>query len=342
MHTRYYSYLIPLAVVVLIEAAVNLEPKVWKWAKYSVVLIFSVVAGVNLFTAAMPYSSNWVDAPDFRMHIDIPAFSTFTIVVALGATILWLWHSRAAMVVAIAIAIVSAVFTGAHNTNFLSASFGNQTSYDHVARILYSFLPQSEADEVVMVGKIEMLQRTVFSSLTGSPQIRSGMDVLDRSEVESSNSWLIAFEDQVVTGFEQPTISGQGFKMYSLDSQNSITPKEKTIESFTGLCPDSSDKAWSCGNETKLSLLKPFSAKATVDLIFEVSEWAAGKELEFVLGDSAYVGQFDKGMSTVLLRFANTNSSDELTIRVINSGEDLPQNPPLFIRPVWGYTTASK
>lgn len=342
MHTRYYSYLVPLALIALIEGVVNQEPKLWKWSKYAVVAVFLTVSGVNLVTAAMPYSSNWVDAPDFRMHIDIPSFSTFSIVIAIGGAVLWLWRTRATLIVVLAMALVSAAFTGGHNTNFLITNFANQTAYDHVARILHSFLPEDEADRVFMVGNAEMLQRTVFSALTGSAKIRSTMDALDKSDVEQSQSWLIAFEDQVATGFGEPTIVGEGFKMYPLDPRNSLNPRTNTIAGFTGACPEGSKQSWSCGSELTLSLLKPFSANATVDLIFEVSEWAAGKELEFTLGDSSFVGQFNKGLTSALLRFTNSAPGESMTIRVVSPDTEGSTSSPLFVRPIWGYSTQGR
>jgi phosphoglycerol transferase len=340
MHTRYYSYLIPLALVGLIEGLVNTEPKTWKWAKYSVIAVFLGLAAVNLVTSALPFSSNWVDAPDFRMHIDIPAYSKFSILIAVGAAVLWLWRARATMLVALVLAILSAGFAGGHSTNFLITNFATQSAYDHVARILHSFLPEDEANRVIMFGNYELLQRTVFSALTGSAQIRPTLDSLAKSEIDPSHSWLVTFEDQVVTGFEEPTISGQAFKMYSLDLDNSLQPKHETIESFSSVCPEPSDRGWSCGNEVKISLLKPFSANATVDLIFEVSDWAAGKELEFSLGDFTFVGKFEKGLSSALLRFANSAPSDVLTIRINSSemGDSTTPEPP-FVRPIWGYAS---
>ena len=342
MHTRYYSYLIPLAVLALIEGSVNKEFKFWNWSKYSVVAAFLTVSGVNIVTAAMPYSTNWVDAPDFRMHIDIPGFSTFSILIAIGGTLLWLWRTRAAMIVVLAMAIVSSTFTGAHNTNFLLTNFANQGAYDHVARILHSFLPQDETDRVFMVGNLEMLQRSVFSALTGSAEVRPTMEVLDKSDLDPSQSWLIAFEDQPVTGFEEPTIVGQGFKMYSLDANNSLIPRSNKIEIFTGACLEASLQTWSCGNDLTLSLRKAFPVNATVDLVFEVSEWAAGKELEFKLGESSFVGQFDEGVSSALLRFTNSAPSESLTIRVLSPAAEESTSAQMLVRPIWGYSSPGR
>ena len=339
MHTRYYSYLIPLAFIALIEGVVNAEPKIWKWSKYGAVAAFLGLSSVNLLTAAMPYSTNWVDAPDFRMHIDISTFSSFTIVIAVGASLVWLWKVRVAMVIVLLIAIVSATFTGAHNTNFLRVAFGNQSAYDHVARILNSFLPREESDRVFMVGNLELLQRTVFSALTGSAEIRPSVETLDKSDVDPSRSWVIAFEEQTVTGFDEPTIVGQGFRMYSMDPNNLLSPRTTTIEGFTGTCPEASQQSWACGKELKLTFLSPFSANATVDMIFEVSEWAAGKELEFSLGGSAFVGQFDQGLSSALLRFTNSAPSESMTIRIVSPVAEDSSEVNKLIRPIWGSVT---
>jgi hypothetical protein len=75
-----------------------------------------------------------------------------------------------------------------------------------------------------------------------------------------------------------------------------------------------------------------------VDLIFEVSDWAAGKELEFVLGDSSFVGQFGKGLSSVYLRFANSYPGDTMTIRIKQEGAEELTESQKFVRPVWGFS----
>jgi len=338
MHTRYYSYLIPLAIVALIEAAVHHDLKLWPWAKYSVVAVFLVLGGINLATAAMPYSTNWVDAPDFKMHIDNLGLSFVFTAIALVAAVVWLWRSKASMAVGLIIAVAASAFSGVHSTSFLKSAFGYETPYDHVSRVLRSFLPQNELDTVFLIGQYEMLQRTLFSSLTGSGEIKSATDSLDISEIEPTRSWLVAFGDQVLTGFDEPAIVGDGFKLYSLSPTNSLKPREESIKELTGACLEASQQAWSCGGEVSFALTQPFSAKATVDLIFEVSDWAAGKELEFVLGDSSFVGQFGKGLSSVYLRFANSYPGDTMTIRIKQEGAEELTESQKFVRPVWGFS----
>jgi len=129
--------------------------------------------------------------------------------------------------------------------------------------------------------------------------------------------------------------------MYSLDANNSLSPRVNTIENVTGACLEASQQNWSCGNELTLSLRRAFPVNATVDLIFEVSEWADGKELEFSLGDSSFVGKFEQGLSSALLRFTNSAPSEYLTIRVVSPGAEELSSPPQLVRPIWGYSTPS-
>ena len=160
MHTRYYTYLIPLSFVVLTEALRNSEKRVWPWAKYSVVAIFLALSVYNAVTNAAPYASNWIDAPDFRAHIDNLAISQFFIVVGIIASVAWLASSKISMVLALMLALCLSIFSGAHNTNFLKNTLGGELAYEHVARVFHDFLPQGEVDRLLLVGQYEMMQRT--------------------------------------------------------------------------------------------------------------------------------------------------------------------------------------
>jgi hypothetical protein len=336
MHTRYYTYLIPLSLVALIEAYRNKPENFWPWAKYSISITYIGIAGFNFFTSAAPYASNWIDAPDFRMHIDYSLFSSLTIVVGIVLAVVWLRRVRASIATALIMAMFSSVFSGIHNTNFLRSTFGNELAYEHIARVLNDFIPQGELDRTLLVGQYEMLQRTVFSSLTGKAEIRPPIDFLDASDVDSSKAWLVTIGDQVVTGIGQPTIVGGGYRMYSLDPSNSLIPRTQTIESFSGSCPGASDVGWSCGIETAISLKESFPAGASVDLIIEISEDLSGQELEFVLGDATISGQFEKGISSLFVKFPNSLPAETLTVRVAAGQKNALPNQSKFIRPIWG------
>jgi hypothetical protein len=70
--------------------------------------------------------------------------------------------------------------------------------------------------------------------------------------------------------------------------------------------------------------------------MFEVSEWAAGKELEFVLGDAFLSGRFEKGIASVFVKFNNSNSAESLIVRVKSDSSQVPEKGERLIRPIWG------
>jgi|688.fasta_scaffold178496_2 phosphoglycerol transferase len=336
MHTRYYTYLLPLSLIVLIEAYRNQEPKFWPWAKYSVIAIFLGLAGFNLFTAAIPYVSNWIDGPDFRMHMDNLVVSSVSILGAIVASVIWVWRIKVAVAIALILAFALSVFSGAHTTTFLKTTFGYEMAYEHLARVLSGYVPQAELDRAVMIGQFEMVQRTVFSSMTGTMEVRHPVDVLSRADVDPSKAWLITIGDQVVEGFGEPTVTNEGYKLYSLNPLNELKPRSQTIETVTNNCPNNSDQGWSCGTETSVFFNSSFPANASVDFIFEVSEWAAGKELEFTLGDAVLIGQFEKGIASVFGKFTNSSSAESLIIRVKSDSTEESQEAVRLIRPIWG------
>jgi hypothetical protein len=283
----------------------------------------------------MPYSTNWVDAPDFKMHIDNLSFSFFSTAVALVLALIWLWRPKASMVGGLIIAIIASSFSGTHTTNFLKTAFGYETPYDHVSRVLRSFLPQEELDRSILIGQYEMLQRAVFSSLTGSAEIRPPVDSLDKSDLTSAHSWLVAFDGQVITGLGEPTILGQGFVMYSLNPSNKLAPKEEMIDSFSNPCATSSLSQWACGSETEVILKGGYPANANVDLILELPLDAAVHEIEFVLGESTLARQLVPGINSINLNFLNPWGVETLLVRSVTEGRN-QDSATRLARVLWG------
>jgi phosphoglycerol transferase len=343
MHTRYYTYLLPLAVVALLEAIRPHDKKLWPWAKYTVAGVFIGLAAVNLVTAAAPFSSNWIDAPDFRVHIDNLALSSFATVAAIIAALMWPWFNKSAIGIALVVSCSLSMFSGQSITNFLKTNFGQELGYENIARVLSEFIPQNETDRTVIYGQNELMQRTVFSARSGGIEIRpeseSGLDIAD---IDPTKAWLVTVGDTVLQGIGEPTIIGLGYKMYSLDPENTLIPRNETVTSFSSACSGEVDAEWACGSETSIVLTSGLSDKATVDLIFELSEAASQNEIEFVLGDASIRGKFGPGISSVFAKFTNTSPADKLTIRSLPNQSSAIGPQERFIRPMWGNSADTK
>jgi phosphoglycerol transferase len=341
MHTRYYSYLIPLALVALIEALRRNESNVWPWAKYAVVSVFLGLGVYNLVTTAAPYSSNWIDAPDFRAYVDSLPTAGLTTALVMIAALIWFWKFRVSMVMGLVILVSMSTYSGAFTSNFLRTAFGYEMGYEDVARIVRDFLPQDEADRAVFVGQNEILQRTVFSSLTGTAQIVPLSDQgLDRESLDPTKSWLIAVGEPLLNGFDAPTISSLGFNLFSLDSKNSLKPRNSRVSEFTFSCEDLESSDWACGRQTSVRLDRQFPASATVNLIFEVSQLASQGDIEFVLGDAKIAGKFPPGLNSINIKFANSKAEEELQINSLLEGSEGSESER-FVRPVWGFAKST-
>jgi hypothetical protein len=341
MHTRYYSYLIPLSVIGIIEALRSRRPSLWPWTSFAVTGIFFIVSVYNFITAAMPYSSNWVDAPDFLFHIKNPQVSSFFIALSILFGLVYLLKYKAALWGALFMATLTAILSGAYTTAFLQANFVYPTFPESVATILREYLPQDELDRVQIIGNVETGQRILFSSASSTAQVLPFQEVpLRQSDLNRDTSWLVVIGDQALEGFGEPTISGLEYRMYSLDSKNSLRPRTSEIGSFSNVCPRLEDVAWSCGIESEILLREDVPARGQVDLILELGGSVFESEIEFVLGDSTIVGAFPAGTSSVSLSFSNTFPTDSLKIRLKQpSNNELPEAQK-FIRPVWAQAGA--
>jgi phosphoglycerol transferase len=325
MHTRYSSYLIPLAIIVLIEAFVNFEKAGGKLAKRLTVIGFTLVALYALFTAAVPYGANWIDAPDFKAHIDNLAISSVSIVISISLALWWLWNTKTPLVVGIVFIIGSSIFSGTYISNFLTSSFGKDTTYDHLGRVLRDLLPQDQRDSTLLVGDNNTaMERALFGALTGGakPEMVAG-EGFDLSEVPEGTNWVVKVGDPSITGFGEPTLNGFGFSVYSLKGVQNLEPANNQIKSFSNSCSAPGDRLWICGSAGDVSFDGSRDSFTKVDIIIEVSEMASQGELEFSMGDQLLKGTLPEGVYAVSLNFTSTDSG-VLSIRA--SGESAEEN----------------
>jgi len=323
MHTRYYSYLIPLSIIVLVEAYARSSAPSKPLLKKIVVAIFLIVATVALVTAAIPYGANWIDAPDFKFHIDNIAISSILIIVSMVLAIWWIWDTKIPMLIAVFVSVFAAVLSGSYISNFLTTSFGKDSTYDQLGRVLRDYLPQVELDKTVLIGDTAtLMERALFGALTGEAKvIRSGEEAIDIKALDPGIRWVVTVGDANITGLPQALITGPVYSFYSLKVDNSLTPRNNEFASMTALCADPANTGWACGADTLVSFKRAVPASGEIDLIFDVSEQAAAGELEFVLGESVLAGTFPQGIYSLTLSFTNSSAESELIIRSKAAGD---------------------
>jgi len=317
MHTRYYSYLIPLSAIVLIEAFSRTHQESKPILKKAVVAIFLVVATVALVTAAIPYGANWIDAPDFKFHIDNLVISSALILISMGLAIWWLWDSKTPMLVAVLVSVFASVLSGSYISNFLVTSFGQDSSYDQLGRVLRNFLPQEELENTALIGENKtLIQRALFGSLTGGAEVvGTGEGVVDIQTLDAETRWVVKVGEANIVGLPAPLITGPSYSIYSLNPENLLTPRNNDFASMTDLCTNPDNAGWACGDETLISFATAVPAFGEIDLILDVSAESASGEIEFVLGESVLTGKFPEGIYSLTLSFKNASAQSELIVR---------------------------
>ena len=323
MHTRYSSYLIPLALIVLVEAFSNSHIVSNKILKRAVIGIFLVLSAIALVTAAIPYGANWIDAPDFRAHIDNPALSSFAIVVAITLAIWWVWRERAPMLAGLIFAVLAAIGSGTYISVFLQQSFGQDTPYDQLGRVLRDYLPEDELSQTILVGENNSyMERALFGSLSGSARAILAPEAgLDLAELGNTNRWLVKLGEPVINDLGEPTIQGVGYALYSLSDSNTLVPRKNEFLGATNPCVSGENPGWSCGSETHVTLEGLIPQRVRLDIVLEISEAAAQRELEFVVGDSSVKGTLPAGVFTTSLSFTNSTAKESMIVRSIDPSE---------------------
>jgi phosphoglycerol transferase len=319
MHTRYSSYLIPLALIVLVEAFSNSHIVSNKILKRAVIGIFLVLSAIALVTAAIPYGANWIDAPDFRAHIDNPALSSFAIVVAVALAIWWVWRDQTPMLAGLIFAVLAAIGSGTYISTFLVQNFGQDTTYDHLGRVLRDYIPEDELNQTVLVGDNNTnMERALFTSLSGTARaVLAPAEGLNLAELDNTNRWLVKVGEPVINELGEPTIQGRGYALYSLSDSNTLVPRKNEFLAATSPCSSGDSTGWSCGSETFATLEGLIPQRARLDIVLEISEAAAQRELEFVVGDSSVKGTLPAGVFTTSLSFTNLTANESMIVRSI-------------------------
>lgn len=316
MHTRYYSYLIPLAIVVLIEAYAQRGSEKTGVIKRIIVGIFVLLSAYALFTQAIPYGANWIDGPDFAAHIKNIEISSLLIVSAIALSVFWWWSNKLAIQIALALSVFASVFAGVHITGFLNTTFAQGDAYQQIGRVLSNYLPQDQLDKTVLFGNDGVLmQRTLFYSLSGGATAMGGThSEFDIANVDPEAEWFLSFGEPLPQ-LGTPHLTGNGYQLYSLKAEPENLPRNNQLKTVTNLCMDSANQGWSCGPETTINIGKVFPSKASVDLVFDVGDAVAGTNLEFILGESVGSVTVPNGRFAVSLRFQNQEEAENLIIR---------------------------
>jgi hypothetical protein len=321
MHTRYSSYLIPLALIVLVEAFSKSSFGSNKLGKRLVIGVFLILSSIALITAAIPYGANWIDAPDFRAHIDNPALSSFAIVFAIGLTIWWLWNERTPMIVGLVFAVLAALGSGTYISSFLQANFGQDTTYDHLGRVLRDYIPEDELSQTVLVGDNNTnMERALFSSLNGSATaVLAPEGGLKLTDVSSNKRWLVKVGEPMITGLGDATVQGAGFALYSLNDSNALIPRVNQFIAINSVCGSGQIPNWSCGSEASVTKIGAYPPGAQIDIVVEVSELASKGEIEFLVGESSVRGDLPPGVFTLSMIFNNSSLVESLIVRSIQA-----------------------
>jgi len=314
MHTRYYSYLIPLAIVVLAEAWANRSESKMPWNKGITIGIFSIISAIAFFTMAMPYSTNWVDAPDFKFHIDNPAASGFLIIATMIAGLVYFFHARSALLVAFVLLCAAYLGAGNHITNYLHEKFGQDIVSDDLARILRSALPQEQVDKTVIVGAgVVEMDRALFGLLSGSARAHVVSEPSsDLSFIRPDDMWVVTLGEVQIEGLGATTVKGLGFSIHSLSEGAKITPRSPQEFELSSQCTLPENTGWTCGSETSIQLQGGLQGGSLVDIIFEVH--GDNQEVVFALGSTALEGTFGKGAWATTLRFSGEGQAPTLSI----------------------------
>jgi hypothetical protein len=222
------------------------------------------------------------------------------------------------MLGALVLALLASIASGSYISVFLTNSFGQDSTYDQLGRVLRDYIPQDELDRTVLVGDNQAnMERALFLTLSGEARkIPTPAEGFDVNQLEASDRWLIKVGEPLILGLGAPTISGTGFSLYSLSPENTLTPRKNEVMSFSNPCESAAEGAWACGNSVSITTSEVLPGSPEIDLIFEVSGPEANSTLEFALGKTVLSGEFSVGTYALSLAFPGEVPGGSLEIRL--------------------------
>lgn len=335
MHTRYYSYLIPLAVVVLIAEFVKPETRKIGVDKWAVTFVFLIACGYLVFMRPLPFSGNWVDAPDLRTHLDNTFFSLFVTLLGIALAFWWLKNSKVPIALAIILSLGSSVFSGIHISNYLVETFGRGDLSEEVGRLIADYLPETERDRMIVAGDAPVnLQRTLFFSRSGKAILQNEpIDKNSAAQIAQAGNWLLVFGSNTPT-WATPHLQGLGYTLFSPKSEVSDLPDKTEVFSFSDPCIAVESSEWVCGEKTSIQVQSGFPVRAVVDLILDVSDGATEGEIEFRVGESYGTVKLSQGRTAISFTFHNLDSQDALDISFKPNASEEATKLEKFVRVV--------
>lgn len=335
MHTRYYTYLLPLALVMLIEAYVNGKVERRNTIRTITFVVFSIIAVIAL-TGVVTFGANWIDAPDLLSYNANWSISRIAIFITVVLAIWFIWNYRTASLVAIIFYSVTFVASGNFVSGFLVERFAVFSAQDNLGKILRDYLPQEDLDQTAIVGTNRTdMERVLFFARTGSDLINlapdTGISVL---ELIGEPKWLVRLGEVNVTGITDPILIGDGFTLHAITDTSEIKPRNNQITSFADECTLATNTRWSCGPQTTINVNTSIAGKADAYLIFEVATELAGQEFTFTAGDATVFGTLPSGLVALSVPFENTVPINQIAIKLTNLPSDFGESEVRFIRPI--------
>jgi hypothetical protein len=161
------------------------------------------------------------------------------------------------------------------------------------------------------------MERTLFGSMSGGAEGQYvGDGAVQFDELPNDRVWLVRVGEVAIEQLPKPELIGNGFELYSIGGKAASYPRNNQMSSFSNGCSDILDADWVCGSATDVALAKPFAPLSRVDLLIEVSESSAGKEMVFALGGSSLVKTFSAGSHAFSIEFTNRSESQALSIKL--------------------------
>jgi phosphoglycerol transferase len=320
LHLRYYSFALPLLLVVAAGQLHSSAPPTSRRSKVLVAFPIGILVLYCLHSNLRPFAPNFIDSPDFIGLIRDPQWFWLISVTSLLCLAAWIWDTKVGVrSYFVAVVPLSLFALTVSTTNDLRSRIVSDP-YVEAGIFARQYLHPEETSQLIVAGA-DLGQ--VFRTLLYFDRPKVKMVVVPTwgsPPLENDTRWLLRIGEGPAAKDAFFEITGPGYSLSRIGDPNRIDFKEGfwpgIIRQASGLYAAESWGAWSSAAAVTLEFVKPLPDHFSVHLVARAIEGNAGKELRAKVGDEVVAFTLGENFEERVLPFKNPGQSNRLVIEV--------------------------
>lgn len=272
LHMRYYSFALPL---LLIVAADLLNRSSGPVMRYRALMPAVIVGGLSIFALSnllKAFTPGIVDSPELRGLAIQPMFFSVVVVAGLIALITWVLSPRRGAQLFLFVVVPFTVVYSGYNANVELRQNMQADSYAEAGIIAKHYIGKNLEPMIVVGADQSSLYRTLFylDNVDAAPLVVPSEGRIDGASIPANARWLLVVGGQALPPSARKQLEFGGFVLARVGSEEKRQVDftrgawPGVIASVKGLSSPEPWGTWSDGNKVVLEFSKPLPEQFTL------------------------------------------------------------------------------